>query len=220
MKEVYKIKNNPFKIVRMFEEEVMNYTGAPHAIAVDSCTDALFLCCLYKKVEAVTIPSQTYLSMPMSIIQAGGKVVFDEYRNDWKGRYELSPYNIFDCAKRFTSGMYDVAGSLMCLSFHSKKILPIGKGGMILTDNWEAMQWFKRMRYEGRGERMYQRDDITMMGYNMYMTPSQATRGLELLSNLPLHNDDQEEQNGYKDLTEYTVFSDCNIIHKQEGILV
>jgi len=67
--------HNPYKIVQMFEEELAEYTGSKYAVAVDSCTSALFLCCTYLKVKAVTIPSHTYLSVPMSILQAGGEVV-------------------------------------------------------------------------------------------------------------------------------------------------
>ena len=44
------IKHNPYDIVKMFEEEVAQYTGAPFAVAVDSCTNAVFLCCKYHKV--------------------------------------------------------------------------------------------------------------------------------------------------------------------------
>ena len=47
------MKNNPFKIVDMFEETVADYTGAPYAVAVTSCTDALFLCCKYFNVDEV-----------------------------------------------------------------------------------------------------------------------------------------------------------------------
>jgi dTDP-4-amino-4,6-dideoxygalactose transaminase len=43
----YKCLHNPFKIVRMFEEEVAHYTGAPYAVSVDSCTSALMLVCKY-----------------------------------------------------------------------------------------------------------------------------------------------------------------------------
>jgi len=42
----------------MFEEEVAHYTGAPFAVAVDSCTDAIFLCCKYYQVGPVVIPSK------------------------------------------------------------------------------------------------------------------------------------------------------------------
>ena len=53
--------NNPYKIVKMFEEEISNFTGAPYVVTVDSCTNALFLVCKYLNVKDVTIPSQTYL---------------------------------------------------------------------------------------------------------------------------------------------------------------
>ena len=43
--------NNPYKIVTMFEEEIASYTGAPYAVSIDSCTNALFLCCKYLNVD-------------------------------------------------------------------------------------------------------------------------------------------------------------------------
>ena len=65
----YKCLHNPYKVVKMFEEEVAHYTGAPYAVSVDSCTNALMLCCKFLKVKEVTIPTKTYLSVPQSIIQ-------------------------------------------------------------------------------------------------------------------------------------------------------
>ncbi len=206
-------KHNPYKIVQMFEEELSEYTGAPYAVTVDSCTNALFLVCMYLGVEEVTIPSKTYLSVPMSIIHAGGKVVFDrrEITNHWSGMYQLEPYPIYDAAKRFTSNMYQ-AGTFMCLSFHMKKHLNIGKGGAILTDSKEAVDWFKKARYEGRSEKFYKEDLIEQLGWNMYMTPQEAAQGLCLMQNYPLHKEDQEEKGGYRDLTEFPVFQGCKTI--------
>lgn len=197
----------------MFEEEIANYCGSPYAVSVDSCTNALFLCCKYLEVKEVTIPSQTYLSVPMSIIQSGGEVIFDKRpkTNHWSGIYQLSPYPIYDSSKRLTSNMY-IPGSYMCLSFHIKKNLKIGKGGMILTDDLEAVKWFKRARYEGRSEKFYKEDDIRNIGWNMYMTPQEAAHGLCLMQNYPDHVPDQYEINGYRDLTEFTVFSKNKII--------
>ena len=103
--------HNPYKMVKMFEEEVANYTGAPYAVSVDSCTNALFLSLVYcfEKMGKlpVEIPAKTYLSVPMSVIHAGGEVVFDksEEVNSWKGIYQLNPYPIYDAAKRFTGGL-------------------------------------------------------------------------------------------------------------------
>jgi len=202
---VYKCLHNPYKVVKMFEEEIAHYTGAPYAISVDSCTNAIMLSCLYNKVKEVNIPSKTYLSVPQAIIHAGGTPVFDSSANEWKGMYQLKPYPIYDAAKRFTSNMY-IPGTFMCLSFHIKKILKISKGGMILTDDKEAVEWFKTARYEGRHEKLYHDDDIDFNGWNMYMTPQEAAHGLALMQNMDLHNADLGENNGYRDLTEFTLF--------------
>lgn len=207
-------KHNPYQIVKMFEEEIAEYTGARYAISVDSCTNALFLICKYLNVQTITIPSKTYLSVPMSIIHSGAEVIFDKSptTNNWNGIYQLKPYPIYDSAKRFTSDMY-ISGSYMALSFHIKKHLPIGKGGMILTDNKEAADWFRRARYEGRSEKNYKEDDISHMGWNMYMTPVEAATGLSLMQNYPVHNRDLDEFNGYRDLTEFSVFNKYKVIN-------
>jgi dTDP-4-amino-4,6-dideoxygalactose transaminase len=209
---LYKMLHNPYKIVRMFEEEVANYTKSPFAIAVDSCTSALFLCCKLLNVREVDIPSRTYLSVPQSIIHAGGLPVFNKSRNNWKGLYQLSPYPIWDAAKRFSYNMFIGGDSLMCLSFHMKKHLPIGKGGMILTDNSDWASWLKKARYEGRNEVFYKNDCITSLGWNMYMKPQDAAVGLSLMQQNPLYNEDLIESGGYRDLTEFPVFSSYKVI--------
>jgi dTDP-4-amino-4,6-dideoxygalactose transaminase len=210
-----KPKNNPYRIVQMFEEEVADYTGSKYAVSVDSCTNAIFLCCKYLEVKDVIIPSKTYLSVPQSIIHAGGNVIFDKRNetNNWYGIYQLKPYKIYDAAKRFTSNMY-IPNTFMCLSFHIKKILKIGKGGMILTDDENAVKWFKKARYEGRSEKLYHEDDIEILGWNMYMTPQQASHGLSLMQNIQINNRDLDENNGYRDLTEFSIFKNNRVIYE------
>jgi len=215
-----KILHNPYKIVRLFEEEVAEYTGAPYAVSVDNCTNALFLCLMYMKfigtnINEVIIPTKTYLSVPQSIIHAGYEPIFDKRikTNNWSGIYQLKPFNIYDAAKRLTSNMY-IFNSFMCLSFHIKKQLSIGKGGMILTDNKEAVEWFKIARYEGRSEKFYHEDDIKMLGWNMYMTPQQAAHGLALMQNYSESVVDLNENNGYRDLTEFTIFKKYKKIYE------
>jgi dTDP-4-amino-4,6-dideoxygalactose transaminase len=188
----------------MFEEEIAHYTGAPYAVSIDNCTNALFLCCKYLKVSDVEIPACTYLSVPQSIVQAAGRIRFNE-DTQWEGIYQLAPYPIYDAAKRLTSKMY-IPGTYMCLSFHIKKHLKIGKGGMILTDDAAAVEWFKRARYEGRREVKYHEDNICEEGWNMYMTPEQATRGLMLMQNYPEYMPDIPEDPPYRDLREFALF--------------
>ncbi len=103
-------------------------------------------------------------------------------------------------------------GGSMCLSFHMKKTLAIGKGGMILTDNVALYEWAKKARYEGRSEKNYHEDEIEMLGWNMYMTPQQAAHGLALMQNYPEHVEDLGENNGYKDLSKLPVFKECKVV--------
>ncbi len=44
------------------------------------------------------------------------------------------------------------------------------------------------------------------------MTPQETAQGLYLMQILPEVNKDQEEYNGYKDLTEFPVFNKCKTI--------
>ena len=197
---------NPFEIVAWFEEAIAEYTGAPYAISTTSCTEAIFLCCKYLGIEGqkITIPKRTYLSVPQSVLQAGANLEFEDL--DWEGIYQLKPLPIYDSAKRLTSGMYK-NGSYMCLSFHHKKHLKIGKGGMILTDDKEAVDRIKKLRYEGRTIGLpYHKDPINEGGWNMYITPEQAARGLVLLSDFPKHTQDQIEDPPYRDLTTFGIF--------------
>jgi len=198
---------NPFEIVAWFEEAVAEYAGSPYAISTTSCTEAIFLCCKYLDIEGkeVTIPKRTYLSVPQSIRQAGGDLKFEDL--EWQGVYQLKPFPVYDSAKRLTSNMY-IKNSYMCLSFHHKKHLKIGKGGMILTDDKEAVDRIKKLRYEGRSIGVpYHEDPIAEEGWNMYMTPEQAARGLVLLSDFPQNVADLVEDPPYRDLTTFEIFN-------------
>lgn len=173
---------NHWNIVRQFEDLLAAYTGAPHVIAVDSCSSALFLCCKFQEVRQVTIPKRTYISVPFSILNAGGTVQFED--QDWfdRGVYSLKPYPIIDAALTLKQRMYQ-RGQMICLSFNSKKPLPIGRGGCILLDDPDADAWLKKARCNGRSDVPMDQDRIESIGWNVYMTPEQAARGIELLHN-------------------------------------
>jgi dTDP-4-amino-4,6-dideoxygalactose transaminase len=102
-----------------------------------------------------------------------------------------------------------IDGSFCCLSFHSKKQLPIGRGGMILTDNLEAVEWFKMARFDGRHECALKDDTYGMIGWNCYMTPEQAARGLTLLNLIPKNNPDMPYED-YPDLSLYEMYTKAN----------
>lgn len=196
---------SPQRVVEMFEENMAAYTGATWAVSCDNCTNAIRMCCEYYKVEKVTIPARTYLSVPQSIMQAGGSVEFED--TEWSGIYQLKPYPIYDASKRLTSLMY-IPDTLMCLSFGIRKPLPIGKGGMILTNNLDAYDFLRQKRWSGRREEFAMADDqMPFLGYNSYMTPEQAARGMMLLSIYPDFVGDQIEDPPYPDLRNYELFS-------------
>ena len=198
--------NDPWDIVDLFEDKIAEYAGSKFAIALDSCTNAMFLCLKYLKANGeIKIPKKTYLSVPSLIIHSGCKPIFEEI--EWSGVYQLNPYPIVDGATRFRKNMY-IKNTYHCLSFHRKKILPITKGGMILTDDENAKKWFKFARYNGRNERQDHKDikDLDFLGWNMYMPPEQAAHGLKLFFDINDFNEDSGGSHTYEDISDYTIF--------------
>jgi dTDP-4-amino-4,6-dideoxygalactose transaminase len=198
--------NDPWDIVEAFENMVAKYAGSKYAVAVDSCTNAMFLCLKYLNAKGkVEVPKKTYLSVPQLVMHADCEIDWKDL--EWKGTYQLSPYPIIDSATRFTKNMY-IPDMYQCLSFHIKKVLPIAKGGMILTNDKEAVEWFKLAEYEGRDRRVPHDEmpEPTIMGWNMYMPPEQAARGIEIFLNLPDHNEDCGGSYKYKDISGYEMF--------------
>jgi len=192
-------------VIRQFEETIANYAGAKYGIAVESCSAALFLSCLYLKVGKVTIPKKTYHSVPCSIIHAGGKVKFSN--DKWSGIYQLKPYPIWDSAIRFKRDMY-IPSTFYCLSFHYAKHIPIGRGGMILVDDIEAAEWLRKARHDGRSEVPRHEDKITMLGWNMYLDPELAARGLALFYFITQDNKDLPDLKiNYEDLSQFKVYA-------------
>lgn len=216
--------NDAWGVVDIFEKTIAEYAGSKYAVTVDCCTDALFLCLKYLSASgSVILPSRTWISVPSTVIHAGCEVEFENI--EWSGVYQLKPFPIYDGAVRMKRGMYK-PGTYHCLSFHIRKHIPIGKGGMILTDDKSAYDWFRTVRYEGRtmgpdgvNYLLYKDDPIKSMGWNMYMTPEQAARGLELFKNIKDDNPDQETSGSCKDLESLGIYNDCSKINKNKNIV-
>ncbi len=205
--------NGIYKVTEDFEKALADYTGASYAVTVDNQSNALFLALMFEKAagKTITIPSRTYPSVPCEIIHAGAKVKFKHVEGRTiKGAYQLAPTNVWDSALRFTADMY-IPGSHMCISFTGPyKHFKLSKGGAILTDNHDAYLWFKRARYSGRRECSYHDDHFDMLGWNFYMMPELAARGLLLMSQFynidgsKKHNEDLELP--YPDLSKYDIY--------------
>jgi len=195
--------NDPWDIVDAFETLIAMYSGSKYAVSCDSCTNAMFMCLKYLNAKGdISIPNKTYVSVPALIIHSGCRIKFEDY--EWSGTYQLEPYPVIDGATRFRKGMYE-KDTFHCLSFHFKKILPICKGGMILTDDKDAVNWFRLARYEGRDNRIphVNIDDIKIIGWNFYMPPEQAARGIILLESAEDMNEDCGGSWSYSDISNY-----------------
>jgi dTDP-4-amino-4,6-dideoxygalactose transaminase len=205
--------NGIYKITEDFETALSNYTKAPYVVTVDNASNALFLALYYEKIagQEITIPSRTYPSVPCEIIHAGGKVKFFPVKEKTiTGAYQLKPTKVWDSALRFTCNMY-MPNTHMCISFTGPyKHLKLSKGGAILTDDHDAYLWFKRARYSGRRECSYHDDHFDMIGWNFYMMPELAARGLLLMNQFyqgetAKHNEDV--QMPYPDLSKFPVYT-------------
>lgn len=196
------MSSTSYAIVNKFEETIAAYAGARYGVAVDSCCNAILLSALWDDQQIYVLPSRTYPGVACAVINAGKSIVFENYV--WEGIYTFG--QVTDSALRFQKNMY--AGGSYCLSFHAKKHLPIGRGGMILTNDKEAYEWFRLMRWDGRHPNPKNPDHLKNVGYNCYMTPEQAARGLmlfELIKNKNLPDINPNTQ-GYPDLSKVKAY--------------
>lgn len=203
---------NAHEVTKQFEKMLCEYTGAPYAVTTISCSAALFLAMMRKGVKGkkIAIPERTYPSVPCEIINAGGLVEWMPVEGrTLKGAYQLGDTGIWDCALRFTSGMY-VSGQTQCVSFTGpRKILQLTRGGAILTDNKEDYEWFKKARYSGREEvDALQQENFDMIGWAFYMPHVIASIGVMNLQCFPRHNEDREVE--YPKLSDHKVYTDAN----------
>lgn len=207
-----------YKITEEFEKALSDYTGAPYVVTLDNQSNGLFLSLYYEKNikkslngDTIIIPSRTYPSVPCEIIHTGLKVEFYPVEGKTiKGSYNLIGSKVWDSALSFTYNMYK-QNTHMCVSFTGPyKHFKLSKGGAILTDDYDAFLWFKRARYSGRRECSYHDDHFDMVGWNYYMMPELASRGLLLMGQFynidgtPKHNEDLELP--YPDLSKFEIY--------------
>ena len=210
--------NGIYKVTEEFEEKLADYTGARFAVTVDNMSNALFLALYYEnhikksiKDSWVSCLSRTYPSVPCEIIHAGLRIEWEPVEGETiTGAYNLGNSNVWDSALTFTADMY-VPKSHMCVSFTGPyKHFELSKGGAIFTDCPIAYRWFKRARYSGRRETSYHEDNFDMLGWNFYMMPELAARGLLLMGQFyeiggkKKQNEDLELP--YPDLSKFKIY--------------
>jgi dTDP-4-amino-4,6-dideoxygalactose transaminase len=211
MKTIYDVTDE-------FESQLAQYTGAKYAVTLDNMSNGLFLALYYEKnitksitTDTLTIPCRTYPSVPCEIIHAGLKVGWKEVNGETlTGAYQLEGSNVWDSALAFTGDMYKPK-SHMCVSFTGPyKHFKLSKGGAILTDDLKAYHWFKRARYSGRRECSYHDDNLDMLGWNFYMMPELAARGILLMNQFYNMDGTKKYQEDltlpYPDLSKFKVY--------------
>ena len=210
--------NGVYKVTEDFEKALAEYTGAKYAITLDNLSNGLFLALYYehhimnRTNNTITIPSRTYPSVPCEIIHAGLKVGWNTVKGETlTGAYPLAGSNVWDSALTFTADMYKPK-THMCVSFTGPyKHFKLSKGGAILTDDAKAYRWFKRARYSGRRACDYHEDNLDMLGWNFYMMPELAARGLLLMGqfyNIDGSKKTQEDLTlPYPDLSKFEIYN-------------
>lgn len=196
----------PFQKLFEFENKVAEFFGAPYAVATDCNTHALELCFRLNEYNRISVPNQTYVSVPFMLEKIGLPYFIDDVQ--WYDYYYMTN-DIIDAAVYWKENGY-IPGTKMCLSFHFKKHINIGRGGMILLDNKTEYDRLTKMRYDGRSiyDGVLHRDeDITEIGYHYYMPPETAEIGIDIFERKKNMIPENVSYMSYRKLTDFTYFS-------------
>lgn len=174
---------NPFDAVIAFQDAIAEFTGAPYCVTTDCCTHAIEIAFrLQPPLGAVSFPSRTYLSVPMTMHKLDIPYILQD--QPWRDYYKFEGSNVWDCARYLKKDMYE-PGTIQCISFGMSKPLEIGLGGCLLTDNKQLAEEANRMRYDGRDIFNYSPWNTQKkfkVGYHYYLRPEECIIGLNLLT--------------------------------------
>jgi dTDP-4-amino-4,6-dideoxygalactose transaminase len=221
--------------VREFEEAFASVIGAPHAVAVSSCTAALHLALIAAGIgpgDEVIVPSLSFIATANAVRYVGAQPVFADVdlatQNlvpqtvephltgrtravilvDQAGmpaeldaiRALCDPLHVAviedaACAvgSTYRSRPVGAEAGLAAFSFHPRKLLTTGEGGMITTPDGSIAARLRRLREHGMdisaADRHRSRQPViehyTEVGFNFRMTDIQAAIGLVQLRKLP-----------------------------------
>ena len=176
------------EVVMKFEKKIAEYTGAKYACAINSATNAIFLCCIRGKFiepRVIKIPSMIPPVVANAILTSGEKIEFVD-NVDWVGHsyilnelgYGKKKYKIIDSAQKLEKNQFRKECSpndILIFSFYPTKPLGGLDGGMIVTDDYEKYKWFKEAVLNGMtyADNNWERT-ISFPGYKMYMNSVQA----------------------------------------------
>jgi len=221
--------------VALFERKFAEFVGAPHAVAVSSCTTALHLALLaagVKPGDEVLCPSLSFVASANAIVHAGATPIFVDID---KSTYNMDPKLIESAISPRTKAILavhqiglpsaldeinDIASrhgliviedaacaigseykgqrigrphtAMACFSFHPRKVLTTGEGGMITTADESLAERLRGLRQHAMTVSDLARHSSSKVvietydevGYNYRMTDLQAAIGVVQLRRL------------------------------------
>jgi len=120
--------------VRQFEAEMASYTGARHAVAVNSCTAALHLALVAAGVQStqpVVVPVYTFTASAGAILQAGARPVFADID---PRTLNIDPESAARVAPRRVAAWMPVDMAGLPANYSAIRRLAKKKGGVIVAD--------------------------------------------------------------------------------------
>ena len=221
--------------VREFEEAFAAAIGAPHAVAVSSCTAALHLALIAFGIgpgDEVVVPSLSFIATANAVRYVGARPVFadvdlvtqnltpDTVRprltsqtravilvdqagipadlDAMRALCDPLQVTVIEDAACAAGSMYrtrptGAGAALAAFSFHPRKLLTTGEGGMLTTPDGSIAARLRRLREHGMDVSAADRhrsqqpviEHYTEVGFNFRMTDIQAAIGLVQLRKLP-----------------------------------
>jgi len=191
-----KIETNNFdhllhgSIVSQFEEKFCEYVGAKYACSVNSATNAIFLTFLNKNTT-ISIPSMIPPVVCNALLTSGNNIKFID-DNEWIGNsyilHKFTDWKVIDSAQKVERDQFKNEAEdndVMIFSFYPTK--PIGScdGGIIVSNDYEKIKWFKEASLNGMTFATNNWDrTIKFPGYKMYLNSIQAYIAFENLKSL------------------------------------
>ena len=208
---------NPNNTILKFQRECLKwltgkYFSEYQAVLIDSATNALDLVLNYNKnilcskVENVSIPSRTYVSIYIKCLDYYKNVKTTEYK--WKDFYRIQNTNVVDSAGYFPKGKLDEIFNsskgieFVIFSFGNAKPLAMNKGGLIVfkkgnipNTGISKYDYFKRMSHDGRDSSIPVSEDKLLkvngrvQGCKYNLVPEQVKIGLKKLQHKDIRSE-------------------------------
>tara|TARA_B100000035_G_scaffold265841_1_gene238315 strand:+ start:271 stop:1209 length:939 start_codon:yes stop_codon:yes gene_type:complete len=167
-------------ITKTFEDNFCSYVGAKYACTFSSATNAIFLAMLGKQ-EIINIPSMIPPVVANALITAGNKINFID-NTKWVGDsyvlHRFNDYKIIDSAQKVDKNQYQKEANdedLMIFSFYPTKPVGGSDGGIIVSNDYNKIKWFKEATMNGMSYAHNNWDrTIKFPGYKMYMNSIQC----------------------------------------------